>query len=73
MEGLAGAGATGELKASELTGGIKQLEPRWFLVRDAHAKEGTRLMMPRYAMSFLKGPMTRVEIRRALAERAWLR
>ena len=50
---------------------IKQLEPRWFLMRDAHASEGTRLLMPRWAMSFLKGPMTRSEIRRALAERAW--
>jgi hypothetical protein len=29
--------------------------------------------MPRYAMSFLHGPMTRVEIKRALAEQAWLR
>jgi hypothetical protein len=52
---------------------LKQLEPRWFLMRDAHANDGTRLLMPRWAMSYLKGPMTRVEIRRALAERAWER
>jgi hypothetical protein len=74
VEGLAGAGMNGEgAKASELAAVIKGLEPRWFLMRDAHAKEGTRMLMPRYAMSFLKGPMTRVEIRRALGESAWMR
>jgi hypothetical protein len=73
VEGLSGAGGvTGAATASELAGVIKQLEPRWFLMRDAHAKEGTRMLMPRYAMSFLKGPMTRVEIKRALSERAWM-
>jgi hypothetical protein len=45
---------------------IKGLEPRWFLVRNAHDREGVRPVMPRYAMSFMKGPMTRGEIRRAL-------
>jgi hypothetical protein len=74
VEGLAGAGVSGEggAKASELASVIKGLEPRWFVLRDAHAKEGTRLLMPRYAMSYLKGPMTRVEIRRALGETAWM-
>jgi hypothetical protein len=73
VEGLSSAGAQGGYSGAELTSVIKQLEPRWFLMRDAHAQEGTRLLMPRYAMSFLKGPMTRGEIRRALAERAWER
>ena len=44
----------------------KRLAQRWFLVRDAHAKTGTVLMQPRWAMSFMRGPMTRNEIRRAL-------
>ncbi|HTU63068.1 MAG TPA: hypothetical protein VMF89_31625 [Polyangiales bacterium] len=57
VEGLAGAGGVaGAATASELASVIKQLEPRWFLMRDAHTKEGTRMLMPRYAMSFLKGP-----------------
>jgi hypothetical protein len=34
--------------------------PRWFLMRDAHAHEGTRLLQPRWAMSFMRGPMTRM-------------
>ena len=49
---------------------IKNLEPRWFVVRNAHDREGVKLVMPRYAMSFMKGPMTRGEIRRALGEGA---
>ncbi len=71
VEGLAGAGAQGGHSSAELAAVIKQLEPRWSLMRDAHDIEGTGLLMPRWAMSSLKGPMTRSEIRRALAERPW--
>jgi hypothetical protein len=70
VEGLAGAGAHGGHSAAELTGVLKQLAPRWFLMRDAHGREGTRLLQPRWAMSFMRGAMTRTEIRRALAVRA---
>jgi DNA helicase HerA-like ATPase len=73
VEGLSSAGAQGGYSSAELTSVLKQLEPRWFLVRDAHDKAGTRLVMPRWAMSFLKGPMTRGEIRKALGERGWER
>ncbi len=65
VDGLASAQAQGGHSAGELTGLLKQLAPRWFLTRDAHAKEGTVLLQPRWAMSFLRGPMTRNEIRRA--------
>jgi DNA helicase HerA-like ATPase len=68
VEGLAGAGAQGGYSAAELTGVLKQLAPRWFLMRNAHG-EGTRLLQPRWAMSFMRGPMTRMEIRKALALR----
>lgn len=54
---------------TELTNIVKRLKPRWFLFRDVHAKESTLLMQPRHAMSFMRGPMTRVEIRRALEVR----
>lgn len=68
VDGLGGDGQDGPSKP-ELTNIVKRLKPRWFLFRDVHAKESTLLMQPRYAMSFMRGPMTRVEIRRALAER----
>ena len=44
---------------------LQRLKPRWFVLRDAHAQGGPVLLQPRWAMSFLRGPMTRVEIRRA--------
>ena len=71
VEGLSGAGGVGGgHSAAELAAVIKNLEPRWFLVRNAHDREGVKLVMPRYAMSFMKGPMTRGEIRRAVGEGA---
>jgi hypothetical protein len=48
-----------------LSATIKRLSPRWFVVRDAHASEGAVLLQPRWAMSFMRGPMTRNEIRLA--------
>src|SRR5512133_1004685 len=44
---------------------IKNLAPRWFVMRDVHARVGTILLQPRWAMSYLRGPMTRNEIRKA--------
>jgi hypothetical protein len=38
---------------------------RWFVMRDVHSGEGTVLMQPRWALSFLRRPMKASEIRRA--------
>ncbi len=46
---------------------LRQLPPRWFLVRDAHAKGPPRCVQPRWAITLMRGPMTRQEIRRARA------
>ena len=56
----AGLGAT----AKELGEMLKQLRSRWFIVRDAQAN-ATVLLQPRWTMSYLRGPMTRHEIKRA--------
>jgi hypothetical protein len=45
---------------------LKKLKPRWFVIRDAHAKEEVQLLQARWAMAYLRGPMTRNEIRMAL-------
>ncbi|HVZ37218.1 MAG TPA: hypothetical protein VG963_32570 [Polyangiaceae bacterium] len=34
-------------QAGELAALLKQLAPRWFLMRDAHAKTGAMLLQPR--------------------------
>jgi len=44
---------------------LTRLAPRWFVVRSAHAKSPPILLQPRYAMSLMRGPMTRLEIRAA--------
>ena len=47
---------------------MQRLAPRWFLVRDAHSN-GLGLVQPRWAMSLLRGPMTRTELKQAREER----
>lgn len=66
LEGLASAtNANDGASLAELGDITKRLAQRWFLVRDVHAKDGARLLQPRWAMSFMRGPMTGAEIRRA--------
>jgi len=68
IEGLAATDATAAANgpsAAELSEATKRLSPRWFLLRNAHSANGTRLMQPRWALSLLRGPMTASEIRRA--------
>ncbi len=65
IDGLVGSG--GE-EAAKLAAVLKRLAPRWFLLRDVHARNGTVFLQPRWAMSFMRGPMTRLEIRRARAQ-----
>jgi len=68
VEGLATSDAGGGTSAEELTDITKRLAPRWFVLRNVHAKHSTILMQPRWAMSFMRGPMTPSEIRRARNE-----
>jgi hypothetical protein len=51
-------------KKSALGDLVKRLAPRWFVVRDPRSATPT-LLNPRWAMSYLRGPMTPSEIRRA--------
>ena len=65
IEGLASSDAHGGISEAELGEITKCLAQRWFVMRDVHAEQSTVLMQPRWAMSFLRGPMTGTEIRRA--------
>jgi hypothetical protein len=64
-------GITGEHPRSDneapLGDVLKRLAPRWFVVRNTHARCGPILLQPRDTLSLLRGPMTRTEIRAALA------
>lgn len=65
LDGLAAAQGTEAESADELRNTLQRLAPRWFVVRNAHVTGPPVLMNPRHAMSFMRGPMTRVEIRAA--------
>jgi len=62
VEGLGGSDAA---LTREIGAILQKLSPRWFLVRDVHESPGLKLLQPRHAMSWLRGPMTRMELRRA--------
>jgi hypothetical protein len=61
---LDGLAAAGRLDV-DLTTTLQQLKPRWFSTRNVHAPTAPVLLNPRHTMSWMRGPMTRVEIRRA--------
>ncbi len=50
-------------KKSALANLLKRLAPRWFVVREAKDSKLT-LLNPRWAMSYLRGPMTGRELKR---------
>jgi DNA helicase HerA-like ATPase len=64
LDGLA-AGKTTGASEDELSDTLRRLAPRWFVMRNAHVTSPPVLVQPRHAMSFMRGPMTRVEIRAA--------
>lgn len=65
LDGLAAARGTDAGLSEELANTLRRLAPRWFVVRNAHVAIPPILVKPRYAMSLMRGPMTRTEIRRA--------
>lgn len=64
---LEGLGEHG--RKSKLGHTLKMLQPRWFVVRDSKDNRGPTLLQPRWAMSYLRGPLTRRQIRRTRLER----
>jgi hypothetical protein len=68
IEGIGGSGQDDGPSKSELANLVKKLALRWFLMRNAYAREPLSLLQPRWAMSLMLGPMTRSEIRRALGK-----
>jgi len=69
LDGLSASLPRGE-SARELDRTVARLANRWFVVRNAHASSGPILLQPRHAMSWLRGPMTRTELRAARVQRA---
>ena len=66
VDGLSG---TAGKRDKELEAVISKLAPRWFVLRNVHTEGAPILLNPRHAMSYLKGPLTRVELKQALKAR----
>jgi hypothetical protein len=61
--------ASGDRKADQvLDNTVQQLAKRWFVMRDMHAGPAPVLLQPRYAMTYMRGPMTRSELIRATGD-----
>ncbi len=70
VEGLVGSesNAGDIMDAGELAQTIKALPPRTFFVRDVHAGQKSALLETRWTMAWLRGPMTRREIKKLQQE-----
>jgi DNA helicase HerA-like ATPase len=70
IDGLASADPKSRDSAKTLGAVVKRLASRWFVLRDAHNGSMPVLFQPRWAMSLLRGPMTRRELELARELRA---
>jgi len=68
LDGLSAARGCEAAVLDELGTTLQRLAPRWFVVRNARSSSPPILVQPRYALSPMRGPMTRVEIQRAWGE-----
>ncbi|MGZ3476330.1 MAG: ATP-binding protein, partial [Polyangiales bacterium] len=70
VEGLVGSeAAQGDtLDGKELASILKALPPRTFFFRDVHAGNRSLLLETRWTLSWLRGPMTRKELKKLVAE-----
>lgn len=69
IDSISEATGTGAFAPAALSNVVKQLKNRWFVMRNIYEPSGTVLVQPRYAMSFMRGPLTPAEIRMLRAER----
>ena len=65
IDGLSASIGADRAATVALTRTVQRLGQRWFVIRDAHIPNGIALLQPRWAMSLLRGPMTRTELKRA--------
>jgi len=64
VEAMASEGGDAGTEPSELADVIKRLTPRWFVMRNIHRAPGVSLLQSRTTLCWLRGPMTRADLRR---------
>ncbi len=57
-----------DIEPSELSDVVKQLAPRWFVMRNVHRAPGIALLQSRTTLSWMRGPMTREDLRRVVGK-----
>jgi hypothetical protein len=65
VEALRG-GPGADVDAGEMAGVLKQLAPRWFVMRNVHQRPPLVLVQSRTTLCWLRGPMTRGDLRRVV-------
>ncbi|HMA92937.1 MAG TPA: helicase HerA-like domain-containing protein [Polyangiaceae bacterium] len=65
LDSIADSSGDFGMKPAELADIVKRLTPRWFILRDSHSNAGLVFLQPRWTMTYMRGPMTRIEIRKA--------
>jgi hypothetical protein len=66
VEALRG-GPGADVEAGEIANVLKQLAPRWFVLRNVHQRPPLVLVQSRTTLCWLRGPMTRGDLKRAMA------
>ncbi len=70
VEAMSQSGGSAAKSATGLASLLKRLQNRWFLMRNLRSKTDLVLLQPRWAMSYLRGPLTPNELRRVRARLA---
>lgn len=65
VEAMSSVRGAGGFEPDEVADAIKRLAPRWFVARNVHRAPGVGLLQSRTTLSWLRGPMTREDLRRA--------
>jgi hypothetical protein len=60
-------GSNSGVDAEPLADTLKVLAPRWFVLRNVHQNPSMMLLQSRTTLSWLRGPMTRQDLKRLVA------
>lgn len=64
VEAMASEGGLGEVDPAELSDVVTRLAQRWFVMRNLRRAPRLGLLQSRTTLSWMRGPMTRGDIRR---------
>ncbi len=64
VEAMSNTGGAADIDTATLTGVVKVLASRWFVMRNVHRPKELALLQSRTTLCWLKGPMTRGDLRR---------